>query len=124
MTIDSGSLTFDFFDIGKSEDCPVCSNPTQVTAIETSEITATQLCSNSYNISPSEIKKLNLVELAQKLGQSYSIKSTGRFLLIKLPTGEKMTLMISGSAIIKGVDNADDAKRLYELILTQNSKVV
>lgn len=121
MTIDSGSLTFDFFDIGKSDDCPICSNPKQTHVPENSEITATQLCSQSYNISPPKIEKLNLDELVQKLGQSHSVKSTGRSVMVTLQTGEKITLMSSGSAIIKGVDTADEAIRLYELILTENS---
>jgi len=120
MTIDSGSLTFDFFDIGKSDDCPVCSKPTQARVPKNSETTVTQLCSQSYNVSPPEIEKFNLNELAEKLGQSYSIKSTGRSVLVTLPTGEKITLMSSGSAIVKGVNTADDALRLYELILNKN----
>ncbi len=121
MTIDSGSLTFDFFDIGKSEECPICSKSGQSEVAETNEISVTQLCSQSYNISPPKIESLDLKELAQKLDQSYSIKSTGRSILVTFATGEKVTLMASGSAIIKGVDTADDAIRLYELTLSKNS---
>ncbi|TFH03774.1 MAG: HesA/MoeB/ThiF family protein [Candidatus Thorarchaeota archaeon] len=117
MTIDSGFLTFDFFDIGKAEDCPVCSKSEQSVMVRTNDITVTQLCSQSYNISPPKKEKLNLKEIAQKLDQSYSVKSTHTSILVTLTTGEKVTLMTSGSAIVKGVDTADDAIRLYELIL-------
>ena len=117
MTIDSESLTFDFFDIGKSEECPICSKSGQSFEPKKNELTVTHLCSQSYNISPPKIEKLNLNELAEKLNQSYSVKPIGKSILVTLTTGEKITLMISGSAIIKGVDTADEAIRLYELIL-------
>lgn len=119
MTIDSGSLTFDFFDIGKSDDCPICSKPGESTIAKTNEISVTQLCSQSYNISPPTIENLDLKDLAMKLEETYSVKSAGRSILIKTRRGEKVTLMSSGSAIIKGVDTADDALRLYELILKE-----
>lgn len=119
MTIDSGSLTFDFFDIGKLDDCPVCSNLGQSAIAKTDEIVVTQLCSQSYNISPPRIERLNLEKLAQKLDQSYSVKTTGRAILVTLAKGEKITLMATGSAIVKGVETADDAIRLYELILNE-----
>ncbi len=120
-TIDSGTLTFDFFDIGKSDECPVCSKTVQSKAAEANDITATQLCSQSFNVSPVKIGKLNLNEIAQNLNQSYSIKITERSVLVNLASGEKITLMSSGSAIIKGVDTAEDAIRLYNLILSKNS---
>ena len=121
MTIDSGSLTFDFFDIGKSDECPICSKSGPSAVDKTNDIIVTQLCSQSYNISPPKIEKLNLKKLATTLDQSYSIKSTDRSLLVSLTSGEKITLMASGSAIIKGVNTADDAIRLYELILSKNT---
>jgi len=120
MTIDSGSLTFDFFDIGKSDDCPICSKSGKSTIVKTNEISVTQLCSQSYNISPPTIGKINLEKISKKLEETYSVRSTSRSILVKFRTGEKVTLMSSGSAIIKGVDTADEAIRLYELILTKN----
>lgn len=121
MTIDSGTLTFDFFDIGKSDECSVCSKSVRTDITKTNDITAIQLCSQSFNISPPEIGKLDLNEIAHNLDQSYSIKSTERTVQVNLPSGEKITLMSSGSAIIKGVDTAEDAIRLYKLILDKNS---
>jgi hypothetical protein len=116
MTIDTGSLTFDFFDIGKVDDCPICSKPGESTITKTNEITVTQLCSQGYNISPPTIEGLDLEKLAQKLEETYSVRTTGRSILIKFRNGEKITLMQSGSAIVKGVNTADEAIRLYELI--------
>lgn len=121
MTIDSGSLTFDFFDIGKSEECPICSKSEPASAVKTNEITVTQLCSQSYNISPPQIERFDLNNLAQKLRGSYSVKSTERVMIVTVASGERITLMASGSAIIKGVDTAEEAIRLYELILGKNS---
>jgi len=121
MTIDSGNLTFDFFDIGKSDVCPVCSKSARKDIARTTEITVTQLCSQSFNISPPKIEKLDLSKIAKRLEDSYSIKSTDRTVLVNLSSGEKITLMSSGSAIIKGVDTAEEAIRLYELILGEKS---
>lgn len=121
MTIDSGTLSFDFFDIGKSDECPVCSKSVRADIVKTNDITATQLCSQSFNVSPPKIGKLDLIEIAQGLDPSYSIKSTERSVIVNLASGEKITLMLSGSAIIKGVDTAEDAIRLYKLILDKNS---
>ena len=121
MTIDSSTLAFDFFDIGKSDECSVCSKSVRTDITKTNDITAIQLCSQSFNISPPEIGKLDLNEIAHNLDQSYSIKSTERTVQVNLPSGEKITLMSSGSAIIKGVDTAEDAIRLYKLILDKNS---
>ncbi|MGY5873254.1 MAG: HesA/MoeB/ThiF family protein [Candidatus Thorarchaeota archaeon] len=121
MTIDSGSLTFDFFDIGRSQDCPVCSKSTKTEVAKTNEITATQLCSQSFNISPPRMEKLDLTKLVKKIDRSYTTKSTSRSVLVTLESGETITLMSSGSAIVKGVDTAEEAIRLYELILERNS---
>ncbi|MGY5859921.1 MAG: HesA/MoeB/ThiF family protein [Candidatus Thorarchaeota archaeon] len=121
MTIDSGSLTFDFFDIGKSEDCPICSKPVKSKKTPTKENSVTQLCSQSFNISPPKITSIDLKELAKNLEKTYTVKSTARSVLVTLSTGEKVTLMASGSAIIKGVNTANDAIRLYELILNKNA---
>jgi molybdopterin-synthase adenylyltransferase len=120
MTIDSESLTFDFFDIGKVDDCSICSKQGQSVTTKANELSVTQLCSQSYNISPPSIESIDLEKLAKKLEETYSVRSTGRSILIKFRNGEKVTLMQSGSAIIKGVETADDAIRLYELILKKN----
>jgi adenylyltransferase/sulfurtransferase len=121
MTIDSSSLVFDFFDIGKINDCPVCSKPTQDEATPNEQLTVATLCSESFNISPPRLANLDIEELAQKLSSKYKLKKTSRLILLKLPTGEKVTLMASGSAIVKGVSTAEEAIRLYELILNEAS---
>jgi len=117
MTIDSESLTFDFFDIGKSEQCPICSNPNEIEEVKKNEYNITQLCSQSYNVSPPKMENIDLTEIIQNADSSYSIKQIGKSLMVTLPSGEKITLMKSGSAIIRGADTADEAIRLYELIL-------
>jgi len=121
MTIDSSSLSFDFFDIGKAEDCPVCSKKSREPTPTEEELSVTALCSGSFNVSPTRVVNLDIEKIAQKLASLYKIKKTSRLILLTLPDGEKVTLMISGSAIIKGVDTADDAIRLYEKILRMNS---
>ncbi len=121
MTIDSSSLTFDFFDIGKADDCLVCSKKPKEQTPSDEGLTVTTLCSGSFNVSPTRVVSLDIEELARKLSSLYKIKKTTRLILITLSSGEKVTLMASGSAIIKGVDTADEAIRLYDAILNKSA---
>ena len=121
MTIDSSSLTFDFFEIGKADDCPVCSKEKQERTPTEEELSVTILCSGNFNVSPTQIVNLDIEELARRLSSLYKIKKTSRLILVRLPSGEKITLMASGSAIIKGVNTAEEAIRLYETILQKNT---
>jgi len=117
MTIDSASLSFDFFDIGRVTTCPQCSESRNMEKREGKELTVHTLCSQSFNISPPSMMDLNLEEIARNLDSQDSIKTSKKFLVIQKPSGPKITLMNSGSAIIKGVNTADDAVRLYEDVL-------
>jgi molybdopterin/thiamine biosynthesis adenylyltransferase len=116
MTIDSASLSFDFFDIGRVPSCPVCSRMKIEENTEEINLTVTPLCSESFNISPATILDLNLEEIAKNLKAQDTIKASEKFLIIQKPSGAKITLMVSGSAIIKGAGTADEAVRLYEEI--------
>jgi len=117
MTIDSASLSFDFFDIGRVANCPQCSQSRIVMKKEGDGITVHTLCSQSFNISPPTIMNLNLENIARNQDSQDKLTIGKKFLVIQKPSGSRITLMTSGSAIIKGVNTADDAVHLYEGVL-------
>jgi molybdopterin/thiamine biosynthesis adenylyltransferase len=117
MTIDSTSLSFDFFDIGRVDTCPVCSRPNVVREKEEDEFTVNTLCTQSFSITPSTIMSLNLEKILKNMNSQDIIKSNKKFLVIEKSSGPRITLMATGSAIIKGASTAEDAVRLYKEVL-------
>jgi molybdopterin/thiamine biosynthesis adenylyltransferase len=121
MTIDSYSLSFDFFDIGRVENCPQCSPSGSEEEKVTNELTVTPLCSESFNISPTGILKVDLEKISNALNPVDEFKLSKNFLIVKKPSGAKVTLMATGSAIIKGVDSAEEALHLYRTMLSEEN---
>ncbi|MFW9868394.1 MAG: ThiF family adenylyltransferase [Candidatus Thorarchaeota archaeon] len=117
MTIDTSSLSFDFFDIGKATDCKVCSEPVKYSPSGANELRVTQLCSQSFNIAPEKLMSLNLETLADKLESSYTVKRMKRFLVIETPTEIKITIMPAGNLVVKGVSTAEEATKLFHDII-------
>jgi molybdopterin/thiamine biosynthesis adenylyltransferase len=117
MTIDTGTLSIDFFDIGKAVDCELCSKPQKKPVEKKSELSVTQLCSQSFNVSPGKLLKLDLDALANTLASSYSVERRKRFLIIEVNNEIRVTVMPAGNLIVKGVASADDATKLFEDII-------
>ena len=117
MTIDTSSLSFDFFDIGKATDCEVCSDPDIYKPSGTNELRVTQLCSQSFNISPEKLMNLDLEKLADQLEKTYSVKRMKRFLVVETSDDVKITVMRAGTLVVKGIANADEAKNLFQEII-------
>ncbi len=117
MTIDTSNLSFDFFDIGKAADCSICSQPQKHPDRKQTELTVTQLCSQSFNVSPGKLLKLDLDSLATKLDSDYSVRQRKRFLVVNLDNEIRMTIMPAGNVVVKGVASADEASKLFQEIL-------
>jgi adenylyltransferase/sulfurtransferase len=117
MTIDTSSLSFDFFDIGKATDCEVCSNPKLHKPSGSNELRVTQLCSQSFNISPEKIMNIDLENLANKLESTYSVKRMKRFLVVETPEDIRITIMRAGNLVVKGIATVDEATKIFEDIL-------
>ncbi|MFX1483425.1 MAG: ThiF family adenylyltransferase [Promethearchaeota archaeon] len=117
MTIDTGTLSFDFFDIGKASDCQVCSKQVKHIQRKKSDLRVTQLCTQSFNISPKKTLNLDLNALADKLESKYSLKRMKRFLVAESAPGIRITVMPSGNLVVKGVSTADEAKQLFQDII-------
>ena len=116
LTIDSESLSFETFDISRSNTCSVCSGSIIIDD-KKKELHVTHLCSQSFNITPPSLKTMNLEKMANILSRTYSVKLVGKSLIIKTSEDEKVTLMTSGNAIVKGVNTAGDAIELYQTIM-------
>jgi molybdopterin/thiamine biosynthesis adenylyltransferase len=113
MTIDTSSLSFDFFDIGRATDCDVCSHPQIEPSQNRKELGVIQLCSRSYNVSPTKPLELDLDSLAKKLDSSYSVDRKTRFIVVRIDPEIRVTIMSAGNLIVKGVNSADAAARLF-----------
>lgn len=113
MTIDTSYLSFDFFDIGKAADCEVCSKPQKHPNTRKNELRVTQLCSQSFNVSPAKALNLDLDDLAHKLNSSYTIDQRKRFLVVIVDANIKVTIMPAGNLVVKGVASAEAATKLF-----------
>ena len=117
MTVDISSLSFDFFEIARAENCPVCSvnrvddMPSQEGPI------ATALCSGTFNVSPMKILNLDLKSIAALLAKKHKVASQEKFLAIETGSGVKVTLSATGTATIKGVETPEKALSVYQDIL-------
>ncbi len=117
MTIDTSNLSFDFFDIGKAADCLVCSQPQMKQEKKENELSVTRLCSQSYNISPGKILKLDLEAVANNLEASYDVERRKRFLIVNIGHEIRVTVMPAGNLIVKGVNSAEAATKLFHEIV-------
>jgi adenylyltransferase/sulfurtransferase len=111
LTIDIENMSFDAFDIGRNENCSACSPTKKQSDDQASELSATLLCSQSYSISGSRTS-IDLDRIEQKSGGTKK-RRTAKSLRIETSDGA-ITLMSSGSAIVKGVKSPDEALRLYK----------
>ena len=117
MTIDTSTLSFDFFDIGKAADCEVCSKPIEEHTEDSDEPSVTQLCSQSFNVSAGKLMKLDLNKLARELDSSYHVDRKKRFIVVTINPEVKVTIMPAGNMVVKGAANAEDAVKLFKHIL-------
>jgi adenylyltransferase/sulfurtransferase len=118
MFIDVASLSFDFFDIGRDDDCPVCSvNATQPLVTRSEAPRVTTLCSGTFNLTPRSPIEIDLDSIAERLGSSYDVKQAKRWLKIRGQSGVEVTLMPQANAIVKGVKSEQEALEIYQAIL-------
>ena len=117
MTIDTSTLSIDFFDIGKAEDCEVWSQPQKKATEKKNELSVTQLCSQSFNISPGKTLNLDLDTLASNLDSMYSVQRRKRFLIVHVDDNIRVTVMPAGNLIVKGIATAEEATKLFQDII-------
>ncbi len=117
MTIDISSLSFDFFEIARAENCPVCSvNRVDGTVVQEGPI-VTALCSGTFNVSPMKILNLDLKSIETLLARKHKVTRQEKFLLIETSNAVKVTLSTTGTATIRGVETPEKALSVYLDIL-------
>jgi adenylyltransferase/sulfurtransferase len=118
MFIDVASLSFDFFDIGRDDACPVCSvNAIQPLVTQSEAPRVTILCSGTFNLTPGSPVEIDLDSIAERLGSSYDVKQAKRWLKIRVQSGVEVTLMPQANAIVKGVKSEQEALEIYQELL-------
>ncbi|MFX1369010.1 MAG: ThiF family adenylyltransferase [Promethearchaeota archaeon] len=118
MMVDLNTLTFDFFEIGRNEKCPICSAPSKDSTSESSEgPTAAILCGGTIRIAPARMTLIDTKTIAKRVSSSYKVKESNRWLTVETPAGLKITLMARGNAIVKGTDSEEEALALYQEIM-------
>ncbi len=117
MTIDTSNLSFDFFDIGKASDCVVCSQPQSRQEKKKRNLSVTQLCSQSYNVTPGKILQLDLDAVANNLDSTYTVERRKRFLIVNIGREIRVTIMPAGNLIVKGVDSPEAATKIFQDII-------
>ncbi|MFX0107326.1 MAG: ThiF family adenylyltransferase, partial [Candidatus Hodarchaeota archaeon] len=95
MVIDLYSLNFDFFDLGRSENCEVCSTTDLKFSEKSEDPIVTVLCSGAFHIAPTEITTLDLESIATQIETSNKVTKTGRSITVELSPGLQITLMQS-----------------------------
>jgi len=104
---------FDFFEIGRAADCEVCSQPQKIPINKQAELSVTQLCSQSFNVSPGKLLKLDLDALAKRLDLDYTVNRRKRFLIVNVSEEIRVTIMPAGNVVVKGVASSGEATKLY-----------
>jgi len=117
MSIDMNSLSFDFFQIERVKDCPVCSVPGKIFKTKAGSSVVTMLCSGSFNVSPVSGAVADLAAVADRARRQHKVIQAPAFLRVDTDSGAQITLMKNGNAIVKGVNTAEEALKFYQDIV-------
>ncbi len=117
MHADIDVLGFDTFDIARSDACPVCSAAPSTSSSESDELSITMLCTNSFSISPSKPLALDLESVVTRV-ETQRLLRRKTSVIIKFASGISVTLMNTGSAVIKGAKDKDEALSVYHTLVS------
>lgn len=116
MSIDMNSLSFDFFQIERIQDCPICSVPKKAPKMKVESPVVTMLCSGSFNVSPATGAVLDVAAVADRMRRKHKVVQAPAFVRVDADSGAQITLMKNGNAIVKGVSTPEEALRFYQEI--------
>jgi molybdopterin/thiamine biosynthesis adenylyltransferase len=116
MSIDMNSLSFDFFQIERVQDCPVCSRPKRALKTKMEKPVVNALCSSTFNVYPPAGVVFDIATAANRARRKYEVVEGPTFIRVDLDNDVQITLMRNGNAIVKGVNTPEEALRLYEEI--------
>ncbi|MHA2424039.1 MAG: HesA/MoeB/ThiF family protein [Candidatus Thorarchaeota archaeon] len=118
LHVDIDTLSFESFEIGKMDSCPICGATEISFAERIKEATITMLCSESYSISPPELLSLDLDEIETRFSKEFKITRRLRSITLQNSEGIALTLISKGDAIVKGVKTKEEASSIYTDILS------
>lgn len=87
------------------------------------EPTVTMICEKSYRVSPSKRLHLDISALASQLAEKYDVSDRKSSLIVRLESDVMLTLMLTGSGLVQGVANEEEALSLYQSILQEIEEV-
>jgi adenylyltransferase/sulfurtransferase len=116
MSIDINNLSFDFFQIERVQDCPVCSSPKKAPKVKMDRPVVNILCSSTFNVYPPTAAAFDIAVVADHARRKYKVVQGPTFIRVDLDNDVQITLMKNGNGIVKGVDTPEEALRLYEEI--------
>ncbi len=116
MSIDMSNLSFDFFQIERVQDCPVCSSPKRAVKTKTDTPVVNMLCSSTFNVYPLTTVAFDIVTVADRAKRKHNVVQEPTFIRVDLDNDVQITLMKNGNGIVKGVSTPEEALRVYEEI--------
>lgn len=113
MHLDIDNFGFETFRIARSERCPVCSRRGIIELDSSDGLSVATLCTNSFSVSPAQNRNLDLDEIASRVRVKYRVTELKSSIIVRLDTARSITLMTTGSAVIRGVKSRDEALSVY-----------
>ncbi|MBU0519473.1 ThiF family adenylyltransferase [bacterium] len=98
----------------RQQNCPTCVQRDFKFIDGKNGYSATSLCGREMvHILPDQEKAVDLPEIAKRLSHSFKVMQTEDLLRVKIPEGE-IYLFADGRALIKGVNDVERARSLYD----------
>ena len=119
LFIDIHSLSFSTVDVVRREDCQVCGVPSIKTESSPVEPTVVALCGkDAFMASPKSPLSLDMTAVSSILGARFRIERRSILgITFEYRPGVAISLMKTGSALVKGLSSKDEAMRVYSDLL-------
>lgn len=127
MYCDLSSLSFDVFNVAKRKDCSVCGvaampserAESKLGRLEAKRGSVSELCGKeSYMVTPRGEVSIDVGDAGKILAKKYKVRIVANY-GVTLTVSDKVSvsLMKGGNMLIKGVDDAEKAQRIYDDIM-------
>jgi hypothetical protein len=86
---------------------------------EAEDPVVTMICERSFRVSPARRLSLDLRPLVDQLADSYDVTDRKSSIIIKVDEAATMTLMSTGSGLVQGVEDEEQALSIYNHVLSE-----
>jgi adenylyltransferase/sulfurtransferase len=127
MYCDLSSLSFDVFNVAKRKDCSVCGTTTmsserteaKLGRLEEKRGSVSELCGKeSYMVTPHGEVSINVGDAGKILAEKYKVRIVANYgVTLSVSDKVSVSLMKGGNMLIKGVEDAEKAQRIYDEII-------